>query len=134
MVNYMVTIRCSQVKKFITVSMLRDVMLWLKMSIDHMYVYKHVYETSGKYQQLHMHSIVSVDKGFTFRPYTAYGDKRYCKPYHIDWTKIQDITGAYKYLAKDQWYQEQNEILIRNEYKYHYYNIDSQEFEFIAER
>ncbi len=130
----MLTIRCSQVLEFITKRDLVEVMLWLKMNIDHMRVYAHVYENSGKYKQLHMHTIVSVDRSFSYRRFTCYGDIKYNKSFHIDWTKIQDIEGAYHYLLKDLWYKEQEETLIYNIYNNHYFNIDTQNFEFLAKR
>ncbi len=129
MVDYMLTIRCSQVNDFIQQWQLDRVCLWLKMNIDHLYFYAHVYETSGHYGQLHLHAIVSIDKYFYFKPFTAYGDKnKTINTFIVHWKKIDNLSGAYQYLKKDLWYASQGEILVRNFYKYNYFNMDTQQF------
>ncbi len=129
MVHYMLTISCQQKKSFIVKSDLKEVVLWLKMNIHHLKVYTHVYETSGGYNQLHFHAIVDVKHNFSYRPFTKWGDIDFTHhTFRVQWTKIVDLQGAYHYLYKDQHYNNQDEILIRNLYKHYYFDIDNQQF------
>jgi len=125
----MLTISAQQKKSFIQEHQLKEVIMWLKMNIDHLHVYSHVYETSGLYNQLHFHGIVSVDKYFSYRPFTVYGDIMYTQnTFRVQWTKITDLIGAYNYLKKDLVWNNQDEILVLNIYKHNYFDIGTQKY------
>ncbi len=129
MVFYLLTISCQQKTDFIQKYQLDEVCLWLKMNIASLHIQPHVYETSGKYNQLHYHALVSVDKYFYYRPFTAYGEKnKTISTFRIQWSKVDNLSGALQYLRKDLWHASQGEILIRNFYKYNYFNMDTQQF------
>lgn len=116
-VKYLVTIRCSQVKDYITPSAIDNILEWLLSSIKGMSVGDSVYETSGKYSQLHWHGIISVPQSFIYRPYTRWGDKEVTiNTYNIHWKKITLLSGAIKYINKDLQHQTQEDILFWNYY------------------
>ncbi len=116
-IRYLVTISCQQKKEYIDRLMLDEVIRWLKMNVDHLSIIRSVYENSGKYRQLHWHAIISVPKNFYYRPYTAYGDLSLnMNTYRVQYKKIYDIKGAYKYINKDLRYKTQIDILQNNYY------------------
>ncbi len=130
MSNYLLTISAQQKNDFIQKWQLDDVCLWLKMNIASLHIQPLVYETSGKYNQLHLHAIVTIDKYLSYRPFTAYGEKnKTLNTFRIQWSKVDNLSGALQYLQKDLWYESQGEILIRNFYKYNYFNMDTQQFD-----
>ncbi len=128
MVFYLLTISCQQKKDFIQKYQLDEVCLWLKMNIASLHIQPYVYETSGKYNQLHYHAIVSVDKYFRFKPFTACGSIETTNTFRVQWSKVDNLSGALQYIQKDLWYASQGEILIRNYYKYNMFNQTTQEF------
>ncbi len=129
MEHYMITISSQQKTKFISKANIDSVILWLKMNINSLNICKHVYERSGKYEQLHFHGIVEVLKSFSYKAFTQYGCKEVCDlTFRVQWTKIVDLEGSVQYLLKDLWIESQDQILIQNIYEYHYFNMDSQEF------
>ncbi len=116
-IEYLVTIICQQKKEYIDRGMIDEVIRWLKRSIGRLYIFRSVYENSGKYKQLHWHGVISVPKNFYYKPYTAYGDRSLgMNTYQIQYKKIYDINGAFKYINKDLRYQTQMDILQNNYY------------------
>ncbi len=116
-IYYLLTIRCSQVKDYISKESIDDVIRWLKFNVDSMHVYDYVYETSGHYGQLHWHGIVEVPKTFQYKPYTCWGSKELTvNTYNIQWKKITYLPGAIKYINKDLQHTSQRDILFWNYY------------------
>ncbi len=132
MILYLLTISCQQKKAFVQQSDLDEVLLWLKMNEDTFHVYKQSYERSGKYLQLHFHAIVGIRTTFRWRPYTQYGDTEVMAlTFRVHWSRVTDYPGAVLYVYKDTKNNSvvQQQIFIQNLYKYHYFNMDTQEFE-----
>ncbi len=119
---YMITISCQQKKCFISYHNLYMIIMWLKLSIPHFHIRRDVFETSGKYQQLHYHAIVEVPASFRYRPYVKYGDCYLCKSYRIQWTKIYNMHRAVRYLLKDLQNRTQEDILLYNYYSINRFN------------
>ncbi len=129
MILYLLTVSCQQKQNFISKSDLRDVILWLKMSIQSFKVYNYSYERSGYYNQLHFHGIISASRYHRWKPYTQYGDFEYCvNTFRIQWSRIHDYDGAVSYVYKDTFNDpiKQDQIFIENIYKYHYFDMDTQ--------
>jgi len=127
---YMLTISCQQKKQFISQKQLEMIILYLKFHINTLKIYKDCYETSGLYNQLHYHAIVSSSKYFKFIDYNSY--KTEGISFRIQWKKIYNYRGAASYLQKDLHFQSQDQILIKNYYKHHYFNQDTQRFSAIT--
>lgn len=125
---YLLTIRSSQVLDFISQSQIQEVLLWLKHNA-HLLIVTSVYETSGKYNQLHYHAIVDTQHNFSYRPFTAWGQKDKTKnTFQLHWKQITNLCGAFNYLKKDLYFNSQEEILIQNIYKHNYFNQTTQTF------
>ncbi len=101
MEQYLMTISCQQKTKIITESHILDVIMWLKMNISSLKIIDYEYETSGKYEQLHFHGIISVKSGFKYKPFTKYGDHTIMPSFSINYKQITYLFGAYKYIHKD---------------------------------
>ncbi len=113
---YMVTISSQQKKDYISKVRIDEVILWLKYSIKSLHVIQSVYETSGKYRQLHWHALVSCKK-IRYAPYTSWGDKDLTgNTYRIQWKKVYNEEGAINYINKDLRHQTQEDILLFNYY------------------
>lgn len=116
-IKYLVTISCQQKKDYITPSALDNIVQWLRTSIEHCAIDDFVYETSGKYKQLHCHFIMAVPYTFRYKAYTQWGDKDITiNTFRIHWKKITHLSGAIKYINKDLQHQSQEEILFWNYY------------------
>lgn len=100
--HYMMTISCQQKKHTITYSDLLEVVKWIKHNHKYFYTEDYSFEQSGKYAQLHYHSIVRVHSKFRYRPFTQYGDIKHCEnTFHINWKLITNYQGARDYIHKD---------------------------------
>ncbi len=109
--QYLLTIEKSQVKDHVTQHDLDDILLYLECEILSFVCHEWVYEIGKTYQQLHLHSIIEVDKGFRWKPYN------YKDGYRIHWQQIYDQEGAKRYLYKDAFNKcIQQEILTLNDY------------------
>ncbi len=118
---YMVTIVANQKKDYISKYRLDEVIGYLKYTIDEMHVKHYVYENSGKYKQLHWHSIVLLPESFRYAQYTRWGSKEHTgNSYRIRWDKVYNLLGAIDYINKDLLHQTQEEIIINNYYNHHY--------------
>ncbi len=114
-IPYMVTISCQQKGDYISKVMIDEVIMWLKMNIDSLHIIRSVYESSGKYRQLHWHAIVVVKRNFHYAPYTQYGQYDINKnTYRMQWRRIYDMEGAINYISKDLRYRSQEAILQSN--------------------
>ncbi len=120
--RYMITISCQQKKSFISYQDLYMIIMWLKLSIPHFLILKDVFETSGRYHQLHYHALILVTHKFRYKPYTKYGDSALCKSYRIQWDLAYNLKGAISYLEKDLQNQTQEEILMYNYYSINRFN------------
>ncbi len=137
MILYLLTVSCQQKQNYISESNLRDVLLWLKMSIQSFKVYNYSYERSGYYHQLHFHGIIAVSNRFRWKPYTQYGDVEHCEnTFRIQWSRIHDYEGAVSYVYKDthNCSVKQDQIFNENIYQHHYFNIDLQTFRRLESR
>jgi len=130
---YLITIICQQKKHYISKEEIDEVILWLKMNIPSLKILNSVYETSGRYNQLHFHAVATTSTKIYYKPFTQWGDTEYNNnTFKIHWSSIYDYTGACAYIQKDLHYQDQDQILIKNYYKHHYFNQDTQRFSVIA--
>lgn len=120
---YMVTVSCQQKKDYVNRSMLDEVILWLKLTIDSFQILESVYENSGHYRQLHWHAIVNVKEGFRYSPFTKFGDKTITgNTYVVNWTKVYDLSRAIAYIQKDLQYKSQQQIITNNWYSINRFN------------
>ncbi len=132
MILYLLTVSCQQKLNYVSKSDIDDVLFWIKMNESTFKAYNHSYERSGKYNQLHYHAIVEVKSSFRYKPFTQYGDiNTYCNTFKIDWKRVTDFNGALGYVLKDtdNCPFRQEEILLLNYYKHHYFNMDMQRYE-----
>ncbi len=122
---YMLTISCNQKLIHISKKDIYQVIMWLKYNIDSLQFIQVHYEYGTIYNQLHLHSIVSVNEDFRWKPYTLYGDVNHLnKTYHIDWRRVFNTSGAIKYIQKDT---NKTDSIIQY-YQTHYFNQDTQRF------
>ena len=132
MILYLLTISCQQKTEFISKEDLDEVLTWLRHNEPTFHVYKYSYERSGKYGQLHFHGIIQVRSAFRWKPFIQYGDLDHMNlTYRVHWKRINDYEGAVSYIYKDtrNCPVKQDQIFNENMYKYHYFNMDSQQFE-----
>lgn len=130
MILYLLTISCQQKLNYVSKQNLDEVILWLKMNHISFKVYKHSYERSGKYSQLHFHGIVQM--AGRWLPFTQYGDSAVMdNTFRLQWSRVTDYPGALDYVLKDTKgiASEQDEIIILNYYQYHFFNQTTQEFQ-----
>ncbi len=135
MILYLLTISCQQKNQFVSKEDLDEVINWLKLSEESLHVWKHSYERTGRYTQLHFHAIVSVRSGFYWKPYIQYGDRDYMHlTFRVQWKRCGHFPGAVKYIYKDTHNSDivQDQIFNENMYKYHYFNIDNQTLQLIT--
>ncbi len=136
MILYLLTISCQQKKKLVEQRDINEVLGWLMFNNPSLKVLNYAFERSGKYEQLHFHSIISVKRSFHYSPFTQYGDIDHnLLTFRLDYKKVQNIQGAFEYIYKDTHNIEQlqNQIITLNYYKYNYFNIDTQKFEGIVQ-
>jgi len=127
MIRYLLTISCQQKKNYVSQLDLDDILLWLKMNVPELKIYEHVYETSGRYSQLHFHGIVTTPASFYFKPFTQWGDLEHnSNTFRLQWIKVYDYIGACAYVQKDLYIQSQDQILIRNYFKHFHFCQDLQ--------
>lgn len=133
--DYLLTIRCCQVLNYIDKKDIDEVILWLKMCIKTLHIATFSYERGGGYKQLHYHAVVHVPVGFRYTPYVKYGDKKHTTQFKIHWSRITETPErVVRYINKELVYNNQDDIFIMNIYNYHYFNLDTQKYEFVAER
>lgn len=108
---YMLEISKKNKKVYTTADELYGTIMYVKLrtplSISH-----DAYELGFKYQQLHVHLIGRVPKGFRYGRYTKY------KEFHIRWTKIYDYVGAINYTIKDK--HKEHQVQDLNYYRHVY--------------
>ncbi len=129
MILYLLTISCQQKLIYVSKQDLDEVLLWLKMNIPTFHVYKHSYERSGQYTQLHFHGIIEMTG--MWRQFIQYGDSLYQnKTFRLQFSRITDYPGALKYVLKDTHDSlvRQNNVFLMNYYKYHFFNQTTQQF------
>ncbi len=115
---YMVTVRRHQVKDFVTVCDLLNV-------LDHLIIHdlgwascsatNIVFEIDDTYHQLHLHCIFTSDRQFQYYKYTNPG------AYRIHFRKVYDVIGARAYLekqVKNEYIQDQ--LVHINHYNHKY--------------
>lgn len=130
--KYLITITPNQVKHYISVQDINDVILWLKMAIPSLHILHYSYENSGHYRYLHFHAVVEVTKYFRWSPYTKFGIKEtHNTTFRVFWKRVTKLQGAIEYVYKDTHNNSilQDQILKNNYYLHHYYNTDTEKFE-----
>lgn len=133
MTNYLLTISCQQKTNYIKKEDLDRILEYLYNRIPNLVVKQRVYETSGHYGQLHFHGIVEVPRGFRYKGFTQYGDIDMMDlTYRIQWSRVTSPRGAIDYITKDLAFQTQSQILAINEFKYKYFDQDTQELLYLA--
>lgn len=83
-------------------SWLLEIILWLKVKIDSLVIYKSTFEHDSKYKQLHAHLIVSMDKKARWRPYTKYKmDNKTTFRIHWNYFPPWNFTQVLQYITKE---------------------------------
>ncbi len=116
---YMISIHASRKLEHVSKSQIDDVVDWLEQA--GVVIVNKAYETHGLYNQLHMHSLAWIPKGFRWKPFTVYGDNDHCLQFQIYWKAVTNAAGALAYLtkqARNKYVQE--EILLLNYAKANY--------------
>ncbi len=114
---YLVTIRKHQVKDYVSLDDLQQILAALHYNdID---FFTGCAEAHGKYKQLHYHGLVRVSRGFHYYKYTKILDFR------IHWKKLKQneymLGDADYYIFKHNPTEEYvNQTLMCNYYRYHY--------------
>ncbi len=115
---YLLTIHKHQVKDFVLVSDILDVLEVITSNkLSQLRVLDIAFESHGMYRQLHCHMIVRVNKEWRYRGYTSIGGYR-C---HWESMEIDDFHTVHGYIhkrAENLVIQEQ--ILDENNYRKHY--------------
>ncbi len=102
--TYMLTISAFKKNSIITILELSSAFWTIKQILEllgnQLEVVNHYYENSGKYNQLHTHSIIRVAGFFRYNKHTKVG------PFKLDWKYLKtttDIHYAQIYVSKDQY-------------------------------
>ncbi len=137
MVLYIVTVTAFNKNIWISKDNLDDVIRWLSAN-KNITISNAVYETSGLYNQLHIHALATVNYGFKYASYTKYGDDEHCIAFKVHWRYVKhaerDKSRIMRYLSKDSTNAiEQEQILILNYYKGNYYDCTSDRFTSMSE-
>lgn len=114
--RYMVTIRKYQVKAFVCMNDLDDVL----MELTNMLLCKVsdiVYEIDRKYNQLHLHCIISTINRVRFRHYSKILN------YRVYWSPIYSLIKVRKYLSKQVTNDISQQQLIADNYYHHNYGF-----------
>ncbi len=128
MVLYMVSISCQQKLLEVYHDDFFEIITWLFNNIK-LSIRRTHYEYGIIYHQLHAHCIFDIkEKHFRWKPYTQYGSKKtHIKTFHIDWRKINNLSGAIKYITKDI-----GKSTLPYPYSHYFFNISTQQFESIS--
>ncbi len=111
-IHYSITVSAHSKKGYIDKPQIQRVLQHLKFAVPSLHFIHYSYECSGKYQQLHYHSIAKVNKDFRYKDYTSILGFSVKWKYLGKYIPIQCIN----YLYKDQQgtAPEQSQILYRN--------------------
>lgn len=94
---YMITISCQQKATYVPQDELDDICRWLHANGTQFEAT--IYETGGKYKQLHVHAIVHYEG--RWKHLTQFGDLQHTqRTYRIHWKVIGNKTGALVYIHK----------------------------------
>lgn len=133
MILYLLTITAYKKDLWLNKDKLDDVIRWLSMAKGIMSIESVVYETSGLYNQLHIHALASTTSWFSYSPWSAYGDDIHCIAFRVYWKRIahaeRDKSRIRRYLEKDCSNAiEQEQILEFNHYHGYFYDCDNNLF------
>ncbi len=112
---YMITIRKHQVKDYVDLHDIHQVMVYLH---DHgIDIDEGMSECHGKYKQLHYHGVVKLYKRFYFKPYTKFSGFRI----HFKAFSPNALFQIQKYIYKHNPNEEyRRQTLETNYYRNHY--------------
>ncbi len=114
MKEYFLTIRKHQVKDYVCVEDLLDVLKCLG-DLVQIKVLEITYEIDPKYQQLHSHIIIQTKRFISYRKLTS------IHGFRIYWKFIKDKLTTLCYMHKDSCNEyEQQQVIISNYYRHHY--------------
>ncbi len=121
--TYIVTIRKSQVKDYVSYDDLKKRVAGLCLCLPSLNVIIQGYEAHGLYRQLHVHLLVYSPKRISYRLINGkFKGDGYI--YHFKRCNIgdhEDIESCCKYITKnDSNMYEREQTLIENYYNYHY--------------
>ncbi len=110
--TYFVTIHSKQKKNYVDKRDIDHCISLLHESLPNITIIKKVYETSGKYNQLHSHLIIKSDKRVQYIKNSLIHDFR------LYWKPVFKLHNLISYLEKDVHNPyEQEQILATNQYK-----------------
>ncbi len=112
--KFFITIRKHQVKDYVDVQNLMDILSLLLNKLPTLQVGSNSFEVDKKYKQLHFHAIVYTNEYFRYKTVSSIGGFR------IFWRQIYNMTKLNKYILKDndnkQYIQD---IIIQDNYYQH---------------
>ncbi len=130
---YLITVTAFKKNLWIDDNQLDNVIIWLS-NHDAITISDAVFESSGLYNQLHIHAIATVPYGFKYSPYTKYGDDTHCIAFKIHWSRIRSKERVISYLKKDTTNAiEQEQLLELNYYHGNFYDCDTNSFVKVSE-
>lgn len=94
--HYAITISCHSKTKEISKQDLEFTIIDLKWRLPDLYFTNYVFETSGKYKQLHLHGTCHT------KHKVLYMNNNSLNGFRVHWKPIYNIKGWNKYLLKDQ--------------------------------
>ncbi len=108
---YLLTISKHQKLSYVLPHDIISVFTYLKTKIQ-LRVTDHSFETSGRYSQLHSHSIVHINSFFKYTDYKS------ILGFHLVWKQVNNLKGALNYIYKDTQNNQiiQSQILAENLY------------------
>ncbi len=110
--NYFVTIRKHQVKDYVDVQEIMDIISYIKYRLPSAELGNNCFEVDSKYRQLHFHGIFRIKEFFKYKTISTYGGFR------IYWKPIYNSKTLIEYLVKNTHNQtaKQEEIISNNFY------------------
>ncbi len=119
---YILTINCQQKTSHVNKDDLDAIIYHLKQCGVEFHIIR--YENSGKYSQLHIHSLASYNG--SYKKLTQYGDARIWKSFQVNFKKITgSAEGPIAYINKE----DSLNALTENYFKNKYFNQSTQEYE-----
>lgn len=113
--NYFITIRKHQVKDFVDVQDLMNILNYIMHKVPSLRLGANSFEIDKVYNQLHFHAIVTTSHYFNFKGLTSHNGFR------IYWKPVYSKKLLHHYIQKDAFNKyEQEQIIISNYYNHNY--------------
>ncbi len=111
---YFLTIRKHQVKDYVRVEDLQDIVKCLSHQLEFTLI-DLAYELDPKYQQLHSHLMVQTLRTVYYKKHSS------IKGFRLYWRLVVDQSPTKRYIHKNSHNKyEQEQIIITNYYRHHY--------------